>query len=227
MSTSTKLDKDEKGKNVDIKAYRGMIGYLLYLTASRPYIMFSVCLCARFQSCPRESHLHAVKRIFKYLLRTIDLGLCIVEILNFKLEEYSDANFAESLLDRKSTSGICQFIGSSLVFWFSKKQNPIALSTTGIYSVASCCAQIFWMKQTFCDFGLKFDSVPIFCDNTSATNLTKNPIHHSRTKHIDIKHHFIKDHVQNGHIILDFVNLNNPLAHIFYQDFESRNFLKK
>jgi len=75
LSTSTKLDKDEKGKNVDIKAYRDMIGSLLYLTASRPDIMFSVYLCARFQSCPKESHLHAVKRIFKYLFVTIDLGL--------------------------------------------------------------------------------------------------------------------------------------------------------
>ena len=151
LSTSTKLDKDEKSKCVDIKSYRGMIGSLLYLTASRPNIMFSVCLCARFQSCPKESHLHG---IFKYLLGTINLGLWYPKNIEFKLVGYSDADFAGSLLDRKSTSGTCQFLGSSLVSWFSKKQNSVALSTTEAeyIAVASCCAQILWMKQTFCDF---------------------------------------------------------------------------
>ncbi|KAH9648503.1 hypothetical protein KPL70_025607 [Citrus sinensis] len=102
MSTTIKLDKDEKGKEVDIKTYRGMIGSLLYLTASRPDIMFSVCLCARFQSCPKESHMLAVKH----------------------------ADFAGYKVDRKSTSGTCHFLGHSLVSWFSKKQNSVALSTT-------------------------------------------------------------------------------------------------
>jgi len=228
MSTTTKLDKDEKGKCVDIKIYRGMIGSLLYLTSSRPDIMFSVCLCARFQSCPKESHLHAVKRIFKYLLGTIDVGLWYPRNVEFNLVGYSDADFAGSLLDRKSTSGTCQFLGSSLVSWFSKKQNSVALSTTEAeyIAVASCCAQILWMKQTLCDFGLKFDSVPIFCDNTSAINLTKNPIHHSRTKHIDIRHHFIREHVQNGHITLEFVSSNNQLADIFTKPLNEESFCK-
>ena len=121
MSTSTKLDKDEKCKCVDIKSYRGMIGSLLYLTASRPDIVFSVCLCTRFQSCSKESHLHAVKRIFKYLLGTINLGLWYPRNVGFKLVGYSDADFEGSLLDHKSTSGTCQFLGSSLLSWFSKK----------------------------------------------------------------------------------------------------------
>ena len=228
MSTTTKLDKDEKGKCVDIKTYRGMIRSLLYLTASRPDIMFSVCLCARFQSCPKESHFHAVKRILKYLLGTIDVGLWYPRNVEFNLVGYSDADFAGSLLDRKSTSGTCQFLGSSLVSWFSKKQNSVALSTTEAeyIAVASCCAQILWMKQTLCDFGLKFDNVPIFCDNTSAINLTKNPIHHSRTKHIDIRHHFIREHVQNGHITLEFVSSNNQLADIFTKPLSEESFCK-
>ena len=82
------------------------------------------------------------------------------------------------------------------------------------------------MKQTLCDFGLKFDSVPIFCDNTSAINLTKNPIHHSRTKHIDIRHHFIREHVQNGHITLEFVSSNNQLADIFTKPLNEESFCK-
>ena len=80
------------------------------------------------------------------------------------------------------------------------------------------------MKQTLCDFGLKFDTVPIFCDNTSAINLTKNPIQHSRTKHIDIRHHFIREHVQNGHITLEFVSSNNQLVDIFTKPLNEESF---
>ena len=115
MSTTIKLDKDEKGKEVDIKMYRGMIGSLLYLTASRSGIMFSVCLCATFQSCPKESHLLAIKRIFRYLSGTIDLGLWYSRGTHIDLICYSDANFAGYKVDRKSTSGTFHLLGHSLV----------------------------------------------------------------------------------------------------------------
>ncbi|KAH9780749.1 Integrase catalytic domain-containing protein [Citrus sinensis] len=137
MSTTIKLDKDEKGKEVDIKTYRGMIGSLLYLTASRPDIMFSVCLCARFQSCPKESHMLAVKRIFRYLIGTINLGLWYPRGTHIDLTCYSDADFAGYKVDRKSTSGTCHFLSHSLVSWFSKKQNSVALSTTEAEYIAA------------------------------------------------------------------------------------------
>lgn len=142
MSTTTKLDKDEKGKEVDIKIYRGMFGSLLYLRASRPDIMFSVCLCARFQSCPKESHLLAIKRIFRYLSGTIDLRLWYSKGTHIYLTCYSDADFTSYKVDRKSTSRTCNLLGHSHVSWFSKKQNSVALSTTEAeYIVAgSCCA---------------------------------------------------------------------------------------
>ncbi|KAK2995694.1 hypothetical protein RJ640_026124 [Escallonia rubra] len=227
MSSSLKIDKDEKGKDVDIKRYRGMIGSLLYLTASRPDIMFSVCLCARFQACPKESHLIAVKRILRYLKGTHDLGLWFPRNTSFfDLIGYSDADYAGCKTERKSTSGGCQFLGHSLVSWSSKKQNSVALSTTEAeyMAVGACCAQILWMKQTLLDFGLKFDHIPILCDNTSAIDLTKNPIQHSRTKHIEIKHHFIRDHVQKGDIVLDFVDTNHQLADIFTKPLDSKRF---
>ncbi|KAH9778649.1 hypothetical protein KPL71_007414 [Citrus sinensis] len=137
MSTTIKLDKDEKGKEVDIKTYRGMIGSLLYLTASRPDIMFSVCLCARFQSCPKESHMLAVKRIFRYLIGTINLSLWYPRGTHIDLTCYSDADFTGYKVDRKSTSGTCHFLGHSLVSWFSKKQNSVALSTTEAEYIAA------------------------------------------------------------------------------------------
>ena len=217
MSTNCYLDKDESGQSIDIKQYRGMIGSLLYLSASRPDIMFSVCMCARFQSNPKQSHLSAVKRIMRYLLGTINLGLWYPKNSTCNLIGYSDSDFAGSKTDRKSTSGTCQFIGSALVSWHSKKQNSVALSTAEAeyISAGSCCAQILWMKQQLSDYGIILDRIPIKCDNTSAINLSKNPVQHSRTKHIEIRHHFLRDHVLKGDCVLEFVDTKNQLADIF------------
>ncbi|KAL6342257.1 hypothetical protein AAG906_006882 [Vitis piasezkii] len=175
MSSSIKLDMDEKGKSIDSTMYRGMIGSLLYLTASRPDIMYSVCLCARFQSCPKESHLSAVKRILRYLKGTMNIGLWYPKGDNFELIGFSDADFAGCRVERKSTSGTCHFLGHSLVSWHSKKQNSVALSMAEAKYIAAglCCAQILRMKQTLSDFNLSFEHVPIKCDNTSAINISK------------------------------------------------------
>ena len=121
ISTPTKLNKDENGKSVDKKWFRGMIGFLLYLIASRPDIMFATCLCARFQSNPTESHLNAIKRIFKYLSGSLHLGLWYPRNSSFNLINYFDVDFVGSLLDRKSTFKTCQVLGQCLVFWCSKK----------------------------------------------------------------------------------------------------------
>ena len=200
MSTACYLDKDETGQSIDVKQYRGMIGSLLYLSASRPDIMFSVCMCARFQSNPKQSHLSAVKRIIRYLVGTMNIGLWYPRNSTCTLIGYSDSDFAGSKIDRKSTSGTCQFIGSALVSWHSKKQNSVALSTAEAeyISAGSCCAQILWMKQQLSDYGILLDHIPIRCDNTSAINLSKNLVQYSRTKHIEIRHHFLRDHVLKG-----------------------------
>ena len=115
LHSSIKLDKDEKGKSIDSTMYRGMIGSLLYSTASRLDIMQSVCLCARFHSCPKESHLSIVKRILKYLKWTMDIGLWYPKSDNFELIGFSDVDFACCKVERKNTSGTFQFLGHSLV----------------------------------------------------------------------------------------------------------------
>ncbi|RVW90299.1 Retrovirus-related Pol polyprotein from transposon RE2 [Vitis vinifera] len=206
MSSSIKLDMDEKGKSVNSTMYRGMIGSLLYLTASRPDIMYSVCFCARFQSCPKDSHLSVVKRILRYLKGTMDIGLWYPKGDNFELIGYSDVDFSGCKVERKSTSDTCHFLGHSLVSLHSKKQNSVALFTAEAEYIAAdlCCAQILWMKQTLSDFNLIFEHVPIKCDNTSAINISKNPVQHSRIKHIEIRHHFLRDHAQKGDITLEF-----------------------
>ncbi|KAK6146197.1 hypothetical protein DH2020_020066 [Rehmannia glutinosa] len=142
---------------------------------SRPDILHDVCLCARFQSNPKESHMSAVKRIFRYLKGTIQYGLFYPKNENFSLKGYSDSDYAENIDDRKSTSGSCQFLGDCLVSWFSKKQNCVSLSTTKAeyISAAFCCTQLLWMKQTLADYKCSFESVPIFCDNISDISTDK------------------------------------------------------
>jgi murein endopeptidase len=147
MSTITALDADEEGEHVDQKEYRIMIRSLLYLTATRPDIQFLVCLCARFQASPRTSHRQAVKRVFRYLRHTPDFGLWYPASSSLALHGFSDADFVRCRLDRKSTSGTCQFLGSSLVSWSSRKQSSVAQSTTRAEYVAapSCFSQLLWI----------------------------------------------------------------------------------
>ena len=155
MHASESLNKDESGKPVDQTIYRGMIGSLLYLTSSKPDIVHSVCLCARFQSDPRESHLKAVKRIFRYLVGTTNLSLFYKISQDFRLVGYCDADYARDKVERKSTScGCCHFLGSSLISWASKKQNSIALSTAEVeyMSTASCCSQLISVKYQLEDY---------------------------------------------------------------------------
>jgi hypothetical protein len=196
IGTNGNLDSDTSGNIVDQTMYRPMIGTLLYVTASRPDVMFSVCMCARFQASPRENHLKATKRILRYLKHTQDIGLCYPKGARFKLVGYSDSDYAGDKVERRSTSGTYQLLERSLVSWSSKKQNSVALSTAEAeYIVAgSCCAQILWMKTTLRDFGIKFKQVPLLCDNESAVKLTNNLVQYARTKHIDVRHHFIRDH---------------------------------
>ncbi|KAK1366493.1 hypothetical protein POM88_042054 [Heracleum sosnowskyi] len=220
------LDLDSKGKKLDSSAYRGMVGSLLYLTSSRPDIMFATCLCARFQADPKESQLIAIKRIFRYLKGTPNLGLWYPKNTGFELVGYSDSDYAGCRIDRKSTTGSCQFLGGRLVSWFSKKQHSVSTSTAEAEYIAagSCCAQILWMKNQRLDYGLVLNNIPIYCDNTSAIAISDNPVQHSRTKHIDIRHHFIREHVERGTVKLIYVPTEKQLADIFTKPLDEATF---
>ncbi|GJY87596.1 retrovirus-related pol polyprotein from transposon TNT 1-94 [Tanacetum coccineum] len=190
MSPKIKLTKDDESDSVDSSKYRGMIGSLVYLTASRPDIMLSVCLCARFQENPKTTHLEAV---------------------------YADSDHAGYYINRKSTSGVCTFMGCCLTSWFAKKQTALAISTTEAeyVSAGKACQQALWMKQALIDYGIRLDDVPIMCDNKGAIDLSKNPVQHSRTKHIEIRHHFLRDNVQKGNISIEKVASEDNIADIF------------
>ncbi|GKB72384.1 retrovirus-related pol polyprotein from transposon TNT 1-94 [Tanacetum coccineum] len=217
MVEKSKLDEDPQGKAVDPTHYRGMVGTLMYLTASRPDLTFAVCMCARYQAKPTEKHLHAIKRIFKYLRGTVNRGLWYPKDSSIALTAYADADHAGCQDTRRSTSGSMQFLGDRLVSWSSKRQKSAAISSTEAEYIAlsGCCAQVLWMRSQLTDYGLGFNKIPMYCDNKSAIALCCNNVQHSRSKHIDIRFHFIKEQVENGVVELYFVNTEYQLADIF------------
>ncbi|GKA95642.1 uncharacterized mitochondrial protein-like protein, partial [Tanacetum coccineum] len=172
---------DEDGEEVDIHMYRSMISSLMYLTSSRPDIMFAVCACARYQVSPKVSHLHDVKRIFRYLKGQPKLGLWYPKDSPCNLVAYTDSDYAGASLDRKSTIGFCQFLGSRLISWQCKKQTVVANSITEAEYVAvlSCCGQVLWIQNQLLDYGdcnekKLIQMVKIHTDKNVADLLTKD-----------------------------------------------------
>jgi hypothetical protein len=218
MVTGCKLSKFDDTKDVDQTVYRSMIGSLLYATATRPDIMHAVCQVGRFQASPKTSHLLAVKRIFRYLKGTTEYGLWYPTGNQLDLYAFTDADWAGCVDDRKSTSGATFFLGGCLVSWSSKKQSTVSLSTAEAeyIAAATCCTQVLWMKQMLEDIHIHYDEpIPIFCDNTSAISISKNPVMHSKTKHIPIKFHFLREQVMSKVIKVEYVGTKDQIADVF------------
>nr|GEZ57403.1 hypothetical protein [Tanacetum cinerariifolium] len=342
------LDANLSGTLVDQTKYRSKVGALMYLTASRPYIMHATCYCACYQAQPTEKHLTAVKQIFQYLKDTIHIGLWYPKDTGFELTTFSDSDHAGCLDSRKSTSGGIQFLGGDkLVSWSSKKQDCTSMSSAeadkfkmfmmgelkfflgiqihqsprrifinqakyaqeilvkhgmtscdgigtpmatkhldadlsgtpvdqrkyhskaqptekhlttvkrifrylkdtihmGLWypkdtggdklvswsskkqdctsmssakdkyvSLSVCYAQVLWMRTQLTDYGFHFDKIPMYCDSKAAIAISCNPVQHSRTKHIDVRYHFIKEKVEKGIVELFFVGIEYQLADLF------------
>ncbi|GJR22751.1 putative ribonuclease H-like domain-containing protein [Tanacetum coccineum] len=224
-AAKTKL-KDETDPPVNVHLYRSMIGSLMYLTASRPDIMFAVSACSRHQVTPLTSHLNAVKKIFKYLKGQPKLGLWYPKDSPFQLEAYSDSDYAGSHGDRKSTTGGCQFLGRRLISWQCKKQTIVATSSTEAEYVAaaSCCAQVLWIQNQLLDYGFNFMNTKIFIDNQSTICIVKNPVFHQRTKHIEIRHHFIRDANEKNLIQVLKIHTNDNVADLLTKAFDGPRF---
>ncbi|GJY46906.1 retrovirus-related pol polyprotein from transposon TNT 1-94 [Tanacetum coccineum] len=187
MSTpmaTERLDADLQGTLIDQTTYRHMIGGLMYVIASRPDIAYATFLCARYQARPTVKHLKEVKRIFRYLRQSYNMGLWYPKDSGFKLIAYSDADHAGCKDDCKSTSRGLQFL-------------------------------VIWMRTQLLDYGYKYNRIPMYCDSKSAITISCNPVQHSKTKHIDIRYHFIKEHVEKGIVELYFVGTEYQLADLF------------
>ncbi|GKA13723.1 putative ribonuclease H-like domain-containing protein, partial [Tanacetum coccineum] len=226
IETQKPLVKDEEASDVDVHLYRSMIGSLMYVTASRPDIMFAVCACSRFQVTPKTSHLSAVKRIFRYLKGKPKLGLWYPRESSFDLESYSDSDYAGANLDRKSTTGGCQFLGRRLITCQCKKQTIVATSTieAEYVAAASCCGQVLWIQNQMLDYGFNFMNTKIYIDNESTICIVKNPVYHSKTKHIAIRHHFIQDAYEKKLIQALKIHTNDNVADLLTKAFDVSRF---
>ncbi|GJT54054.1 putative ribonuclease H-like domain-containing protein [Tanacetum coccineum] len=194
IESNKPLVQDKDGVDVDVHVYRSMIGSLMYLTASRPDIMFAVCACARDSP--------------------------------FELEAFSDSDYGGASLDRKSTTGGCQFLGRRLISWQCKKQTIVANSTTKAEYVAAanCCGQVLWIQNQMMDYGFNFMNTKIHIDNESTICIVKNPVYHSRTKHIEIRHHFIRDCYEKRLIDVVKIHTDNNVADLLTKGFDVTRF---
>ncbi|GJZ82727.1 hypothetical protein Tco_0647900 [Tanacetum coccineum] len=212
------LDADLSGTPVDQTKYRSMVKALMYLTASRPDTIHATSYCARYQSKPTEKHVITVKRIFRYLNNTINIGLWYPKDIGFELTAFLDSDHASCLDSRKSTFGGIQFLGGDkLVSWSSKKQDctSMSLAEAEYVSLSACYAQVIWLRTQLIDYGFYYDKIPMYCDSKAAIAISCNLVQHSRTKHIDVRYHFIKEQVEKGIVELFFVRTEYQLADLF------------
>nr|GEY20914.1 retrovirus-related Pol polyprotein from transposon TNT 1-94 [Tanacetum cinerariifolium] len=188
------------------------------VTTSRLDIIHATCYCACYQAKLTEKHLTEVKRIFWYLKNTINMGLWYPKDTCFELTAFSDSDHVSCLDSRKSTSGGIQFLGSDkLVSWSSKKHDYTLMSSTEAEYVplSASCAQVLWLRTQLIDYGFQSDNIPMYCDSKVAIAISYNPVQHSRTKHINLRYHFIKEQVEKGIVELFFVRTEYQLADLF------------
>ena len=209
MEVHLKLQKKAEGKRVNSTNFRSLIGSLRYLLNTIPDLTYSVSYLSRFIDKPSSDHLVAAKRILRYLKGTMNFGLMYNRgDRDLTITGYSDSEFSGDINNRKSTSGQIFFMGGLPITWNSVKQRVVALSTCDAeyIVVSSAACQSFWILRLIKELvSVKENLVKILVDNKSALELTRNPVHHSRSKHIDTRHHFIRDCIEEGLIKLEYV----------------------
>jgi hypothetical protein len=219
MNTPMELELlgDTSSDLIDATLYRQIIGSPMYLTNTRPDICFAVNTLSQFLVEPRRVHLVAAKHVMRYLKGTMDYGLSYDGDHDFTLSGYSDADWAGSVADRKSTSGCCFSLGSTMISWQSRKQSSIALNTAEAEYIATCSTscEAIWLRKLLTGlFDLEMEATTILCDNQSCIKMTENHVFHDRSKHIEIRYHFIRDMVQRGALKLQYISTDEQVADV-------------
>ncbi|KAI3772362.1 hypothetical protein L6452_03547 [Arctium lappa] len=209
MEHKEELTKDEGGVPVDPTLFRSIIGGLRYLTHTRPDIAYAVEVVSRFMEKPTVKHMQAVKRILRYVRGTIDYGLVYTKYhKGDAITGYSDSNHARDVEDRRSTGGMAFYLEENLITWGSKKQQCVALSSCEAEFMAATTAtcQGIWVSRLIHEITRKkVDPVTLYLDNKSTIDLIKNPVFHGRSKHIDLRYHFIRECVERGDVVVKHV----------------------
>ncbi|CAL5368349.1 unnamed protein product [Camellia sinensis] len=224
-----KLIKDHKGRKVDSTLYKQIVGSLMYLTTTRPNIMHAVSLISRYMENPTQLHLLPAKRIFRYLVGTINFGILYRKEGNFGLLGFTDSDYAGDPDDRRSTSGYVFMMGSGAVSWSSKKQQIVTLSTTEaeFVAAASCACQAIWLRRLLEELHYHQQGpTPVYCDSSSAIKLSKNPVLHGRSKHIDVRYHFLRDLTKDETIDLIYCRSEDQVADILTKPLKLAIFVK-
>jgi hypothetical protein len=209
VEVNVKLGEDSESPLVDKCRYQQLVGQLIYLSHTRPNIAYAVSVVSQFMHSPRESHMEAVYRILRYLKSSQGKGLLFSRHDHLKIEAYIDADWAGSIMDRRSKLGYCTFVGGNLVTWQSKKQSMVARFSAGaeFRAIAHGVCEILWLKIILKELGFDSkDSVRLYCDNKAAISIAHNPVQHDQTKHVDIDRHFIKEKLREGTICTPYVD---------------------
>ena len=222
-----KLGYATEEKSVDRESYQMLVGKLIYLSHTRPDIAFAVSVISQFMHSPCKEHLEAVYKVLKYLKKTPGKGLLFKKNNNLQVEVYTDADWAGSVIDRRSTSGYCTFVGGNLVTWRSKKQSVVARSSAEaeFRAVAHGICELLWLNKLLEELKIIIDvPMKLYCDNKAAINIAHNPVHHDRTKHVEVDRHFIKEKIESGLICMTFVPTTKQLADILTKGLHKSSF---
>ncbi|KAA3470481.1 Retrovirus-related Pol polyprotein from transposon TNT 1-94 [Gossypium australe] len=212
-----KIDADKEGIKVDATQFKQMMRSLMYLTATRPDLMFIVSLISCFMANPTQLHFAAAKRVLRYLKGTTDYGVFYKKGGASEMVAYTDSDYAEDKEDSKSTSGYAFMMCGGAVAWSSRKQRIITLSTTEakFVAAAACACQAIWMRRILKEIGhVQTDYTTLMCDNTSTIKLSKNPVLHGHSKHIRVRFHFLRDLPKDGVVGLVFCRTQDQLANL-------------
>ncbi|RVX15883.1 Retrovirus-related Pol polyprotein from transposon TNT 1-94 [Vitis vinifera] len=227
MDTTVKLEESDGSAPVDKGRYQRLVGKLIYLSHTRPDIGFSVSVVSQFMNNPTEKHMTAVIRILRYLKMTPGKGLFFQRTTKKEIEIFSDADWAGSVTDRRSTSGYCSFVWGNLVTWRSKKQSVVARSSAEaeFRAMAQGICEGIWLNRLLEELRvpLKHPMV-LYCDNQAAISIAKNPVHHDRTKHVEIDQHFIKEKIEEGVFKVSYTPTNCQTADILTKALARVNF---
>lgn len=224
-----KIGRDEDGVKVDPTQYKQMVGSLMYLTATRPDLMFAVSLVSRFMSSPTQLHLAAVKRIMRYLKGTLEYGIWYKRGEESELIAYTDSDYAGDIDDCKSTLGYVFLMSGGAVAWSSRKQPLVTLSSTEAEYVAAatCACQAIWMRRILEEISyVQGGEMVLLCDKTSTIKLSKNAVMHGRSKHIRVRYHFLRDLSKQGIIKLVYCPTEMQLADVMTKPLKLASFQK-
>uniref|UniRef100_A0A2N9J1M4 Integrase catalytic domain-containing protein n=1 Tax=Fagus sylvatica TaxID=28930 RepID=A0A2N9J1M4_FAGSY len=222
-----RLGEDIDDTPVDRERYQKLVGKLIYLSHTRPDIAFAVSVVSQFMHAPCEKHMEAVYRILRYLKSAPGKGLMLYKNGHLEVEGYTDADWAGSITDRRSTSGYCTFVGGNLVTWRSKKQSVVARSSAEaeFRAMAHGICEMLWLKAMLKELGVHSkDPMKLYCDNKAAISIAHNPVQHDRTKHVEVDRHFIKEKLTEGLICTPFVRTENQLADILTKGVSNKIF---